>query len=216
MATKEEKPERVYWDACVFIHRFDPASPHKGTLSKITDLAERGKIQIATSVLTITEISRPRDNGKPLSEAEVEKLVRFFDNPFLLLRQIDRNLAALAGFIARSEVRAGRNIKNPDALHLATALLAQADSFCTYDDRLLKKDGLIPLVGATPQQGGAMPTLKIHQPALREEKAEPLSLFSLIPAKSLTSTTVAPKTEPTMGSDPVASPSPVASGRPTE
>lgn len=55
-------------------------------------------------------------------------------SPKVNVVQVSKSLAALAG-----QLKIKHGLKNIDAIHLATALLSEADEFVTNDQALLKK-----------------------------------------------------------------------------
>jgi len=53
----------VYWDSCVFISRIQGDPERIDLLRQLTSLAEKGKLLIVTSVLTIAEVLRTEHDG---------------------------------------------------------------------------------------------------------------------------------------------------------
>ncbi len=126
----------VYWDTCVFIHRLQATQEHINILRHLTRAAENGELEIVTSIFTSVEICYldKTQLTKPHFTIEQEnKIVEFLDNPYIKLRQIDRDVARKS----RSIVRNIPGIKPADALHLATAILYEVNEVQTYDPHLL-------------------------------------------------------------------------------
>jgi predicted nucleic acid-binding protein len=98
--------------------------------------AERGLIEIVVSALALVEVlARNRASG-----VDDQKVRDFFDNDYILLVNVDKHL----GDFARRLMLAGHSgLKPPDAIHLATACIANVSEFHTFDDRLLGLDGAI-------------------------------------------------------------------------
>jgi predicted nucleic acid-binding protein len=124
--------ERVYWDAVCFIGRLQPHPDRIAALRHWTDRAERGEVEIVTSAWTLCEVSKVDE--KLVDEEQEKKIADFFENPYILLRQIDRDVA----IETRRIVRAYR-LKPKDALHVATAVLTNCSVLHTYDDQHLTK-----------------------------------------------------------------------------
>jgi predicted nucleic acid-binding protein len=79
---------------------------------------------------------------KPTSD----KLAEFFENDYILLTNLDRMVAERG----RELMIAYGSLKPPDAVHLATAAISPGvEEMHTFDDRLLKLDGLIDKVDGT-------------------------------------------------------------------
>jgi predicted nucleic acid-binding protein len=102
----------------------------------VLDAAEQGVIEIAVSAIALVEVlARNR-----ASQIDDQRVRDFFDNDYILLINVDKQL----GDFARRLMLGGHSgLKPPDAIHLATACVANADAFHTFDDRLLALDGAI-------------------------------------------------------------------------
>lgn len=139
----------IYWDSDVFIHRIEETPDKIQTLRAITDAAERGEVRIVTSALTLVEVSK-LNNLELLPEWTEQRVIEFFENEYISVRTVDRFVAAMARPIIR-----GHNLKPPDAIHVATAIMARVNVMHTYDG-----EKLLPLTG------------RIHQPPLRIEEPQ--------------------------------------------
>ena len=127
----------VYWDACCFIGRIQREKDKIAELEELTELAEKEKLLIVTSTLTIVETLWGAGESEE-KKKDRETVSRYFEHPWIVLRALDRRTAEQA-----AEIRCAHNIKAPDAIHLATALRWGVKFYHTYDDRLLKKNGLL-------------------------------------------------------------------------
>jgi predicted nucleic acid-binding protein len=140
-------PSRVAWDSCTwiaYIQRERISDPDGKTIIEdrgamcrpVLDAAERGAIEIVVSALALVEVlARNRTGG-----IDDQKVRDFFDNEYILLVNVDKHL----GDFARLLMLSGHpGLKPPDAIHLATARIANVDEFHTFDDRLLALDGVI-------------------------------------------------------------------------
>ena len=56
-------------------------------------------------------------------------------------QSVDIRVAAIAHDLRNYYALAGRTLKSPDAIHLATAILYRADEFHTFDDQLIALSG---------------------------------------------------------------------------
>lgn len=126
-----------YWDACCFISRIQRDPDHIDALEYITDEATAERAIIVTSALSIAEVNCiNREATLEEMARDAALIARYFDNPYVVVRQVTRRIAELAAAISREF-----GIKPPDAIHLATAIDAGVQIVHTYDDTLLKLDG---------------------------------------------------------------------------
>lgn len=155
-------PVRIYWDSCVYISCIQETPSRISTLKKIIQQAEDGEIVLITSTFILAEVVKIKDC--PLtSDEQSDKIKDFFDNEYIKVRDLDRKTASMANEIARAH-----SISPADAVHLATALRWQCDSFQTYDGekggptKLLAFDGKIgkpPLKIEIPTFSGSPPQI---------------------------------------------------------
>lgn len=150
MTTRQKR--RIYWDSVCFISRIQEQPGRILSLRSISDQAEAGNVDIVCSTWTIAEVVRLKGDPAPISVSDEQKIRDFFENPYIHARTLDRFTAELSAKITRQF-----GVKPKDAVHLATAILWEADEFHTYEDKLVNLDGQIEM---TP--GG--PTLKIVRP----------------------------------------------------
>jgi len=108
----------------------------------VLDAAERGVIEIVVSAIALVEVlARNRTSG-----IDDQRVRDFLDNDYILLVNVDKHL----GDFARRLMLAGHSgLKPPDAIHLATACIANVDELHTFDDRLLALDGVIDRLDGT-------------------------------------------------------------------
>ena len=150
-------PTKYYWDSCVFIDRLQ-RTPHRiGPLEQITNDAADGKVLIVTSTMAIAEVVRV--DSQENDETQDNLIRDYFDNDCIVVHQVDRRIAEDAARICRKT-----GVKPPDAIHVATALMADVSVLHTYDNNLLSKNGLV-----------GSPPLRIETPAARRVQ---LDMFS--------------------------------------
>jgi len=144
---------RVAWDSCTWIAHIQrerilgpdgkTVVEDRGAMCRpVLDAAERGVIEIVVSAIALVEVlARNRTSG--IDDQRVRDL---FDNDYILLVNVDKQL----GDFARRLMLAGHpGLKPPDAIHLATACVANVDEFHTFDDRLLALDGVFGRLDGT-------------------------------------------------------------------
>lgn len=127
----------VYWDTCVFLDLVQGTPDHAQSLNAIAEAAEAGRVRIVTSAFTLAEVIKTPDLG--LLPPEQETLIRdFFENDYIDVVNVDRFVAEEARSIARDH-----NLKPPDAVHVATAVLSAVAVLHSYDEKLLKLNGIV-------------------------------------------------------------------------
>jgi predicted nucleic acid-binding protein len=146
-------PSRVGWDSCTWIAyiqqekirgpNLQAVIEDRGAMCRhVLQAAEKGVIEIVVSALCLVEVlARNRTSGM-----DDQKVRDFFDNDCILLVNLDKQV----GDLARGLMLAGHaGLKPPDAVHLATACVANVDEFHTFDQRLLALDRQIDKADGT-------------------------------------------------------------------
>lgn len=121
---------RIYWDSMLFIYMLEshPAFGPK-VRSILADMIRRGDT-LCTSVFSIGEVlTGPRRRG---SYSGADRVKRYF-----LSGDVDVLPFTIDTADAFSMVRATTTVRPPDAVHLATASVAQVDLFLTNDNKLI-------------------------------------------------------------------------------
>ena len=122
---------KVYLDNCCLQRPLDSRGSTRIVLEAeavlgILTLLESGRIELVSSEVLLFEIDRTPNSVRQAYALEVLSKAR---RSVRLDERIEKRAAGLVGL----------GIKPLDALHLASAEEAQADCFCTCDDKLLKK-----------------------------------------------------------------------------
>jgi predicted nucleic acid-binding protein len=126
-----------YWDAVCLIawitdeRRSNPADMEG--LAEVTELVDSSKAIIMTSVLWRAEVL----NGS-MTQAQRKRLEEVFDPRSIVEVGIDSRVMELAGEIRnfhRNSTKKDvmKNIRVPDAIHLASAIIYNATEFHTFD-----------------------------------------------------------------------------------
>ena len=132
---------RRAWDSCNWISLIaEDEAARADICQRILTDASRGNGVILTSALTLAEVVKGR--GQPqLTETQEETIVRFFDHSYILIHDVTRAVAETARGLSRRH-----GLKPPDAIHLATALLGNADVFETWNmNDFGHLNGLVPI-----------------------------------------------------------------------
>ncbi|MFH1891265.1 MAG: type II toxin-antitoxin system VapC family toxin [Candidatus Zixiibacteriota bacterium] len=127
--------KRRYWDACTFLGWFNNESDKIGKCLGVKKLAEDGELVIVTSAITLTEVVWLKGQPK-LTERSEDTIREFFEQGFIAVRSVDRNIAEEARKLIWKY-----NVQPKDAIHVATALQLKILDFDTFDAGLMKLDG---------------------------------------------------------------------------
>ena len=124
----------IYWDTCVFL-TWILGGDNKGpnAVAGIDELVEgvhAYRYRLITSTLTDTEILRSR-----LAPEQIDKYDAIFDRSNVERVNLDERIAKLASEIRDYYWNATpkRNLKTPDAIHLATAIYLDSGTLYTFD-----------------------------------------------------------------------------------
>ncbi|MFM9842534.1 MAG: type II toxin-antitoxin system VapC family toxin [Dongiaceae bacterium] len=137
-------PKRVCWDACSWIALIQKEKIQKengrvenryGMCRSVIDLAVKGKIELATSAVSLAEVCR----HPGVAQASADAIKNFFEQDYILIVPTDQ----IVGEKARELMMAGYSkLKPPDAIHLATAIETPGIlELHSFDERLLEFDG---------------------------------------------------------------------------
>lgn len=120
-------------DSNVIIAALSGDEPDSPAAQHIIQAAQSGRVSVVLSAIVWGEVLGLRQNKTSASE----QLVKDFFLAFEQARFIDVT-PAIAQMAGSLRVSRGTKLRLPDAIHLATALHAQADNFITSDAVLLK------------------------------------------------------------------------------
>lgn len=126
----------VYLDANSIIYTVELVEPYRTTLQPVWAAARTGSLSIATSDLTLLEVLvKPLKIGNKSMEKDFRSLLQGTSDVRLLT--ITHPILERA-----ANLRASTNLKTPDALHAATALVAGCTLFVTNDPAFKRVPGL--------------------------------------------------------------------------
>lgn len=120
---------RVYLDASPIIYSVEKIAPYDAMLRSLWQSARQEQIQLCGSHLLLLEtLVRPLQSGH-------EHLANAF-RQLLTAREFDLYPISWPILERAAHIRATYRFKTPDAIHLATAIEANADAFITNDSKL--------------------------------------------------------------------------------
>ena len=123
----QELGQRVYFDANIIIYLVEGFTPYLDQLRALSVALNTNEITAVTSELTLAEVLvKPIKDNLPA----IQQAYKIFltPTPVLNVTAIDRGVLEEA-----ANLRATTKLKLPDAIHLATAMQRQSDSFLTND-----------------------------------------------------------------------------------
>jgi uncharacterized protein len=126
---------RIYLDSSAIIYGLEGRPRVRDEVVRAIETAEASDGVVLTS-----QLSRLECRVKPLRDGNELLLARydaFFTRPGLVLLDVHSLVLDHA-----TDLRAKHGFKTPDAIHLATALLTQAERFLTGDGELKKCAGI--------------------------------------------------------------------------
>jgi len=120
---------RVYLDTNIWIYALEGYPAFAQDLTQLFQGIDRGNLSIVTSELSLAEVLiKPFQNQDLAQQTAYKQLIRNSQN--LTVIPVSREV-----LIEAAKLRASINIKLPDAIHAATALLTQCSTFLTNDER---------------------------------------------------------------------------------
>lgn len=121
---------RIALDTSLFIYLVERHPTFFPKVEPVFRELDAGTVKGIASVLTLLEVLvRPIEVGAIALANEFRDVVSAAPNLDLVV--VDTNISELA-----AKIRAAHRFRTPDAIHLATAVHANADAFVTNDTRL--------------------------------------------------------------------------------
>lgn len=169
----------IAWDTMVLINAVEgdaipPPDPAKSRWADIEPMyrdAERGKVGILISEISIAEACKVRCvRDGAVTTDEAERMVReFLDNRYVERRPADRRESMLAAELVRTH-----HLETCDALIVATALIHDAKALYTRDGKKRRQSQPSPLKLDGQLSYAGRPPLKIKEPSAAEWLRAPL------------------------------------------
>jgi predicted nucleic acid-binding protein len=120
---------RVYLDTNIWIYALEGYPLFVQDLTQLLQTIDQGNLSAVTSELSIAEVLvKPFQNQDLIQQATYKQVISSSQN--LSVIPVNRQI-----LIEAAKLRANVNIKLPDAIHAATALLTQCSTFLTNDQR---------------------------------------------------------------------------------
>jgi predicted nucleic acid-binding protein len=128
--------ERVYLDTNIFIYAIEGYPDFVDELNQLFDSIDAGNFRAFTSELTLAEaLVRPLMDGNLEIQAVYQQALQ--SSEVLEVVVVSRDV-----LIEAARLRAIANLRLPDAIHGATAILSGCETFLTNDRRLTALPGI--------------------------------------------------------------------------
>lgn len=123
-----ELGQRIYLDSNIVIYAIEGLAQYAAQVQPLLDAMDSAEVLIVTSELTLAEVLVGPLKTQNLS---IQQTYRAFltTTPTLEVAPISRTVLTEA-----AQLRATTKLKLPDAIHLATAMQYQCDTFLTNDE----------------------------------------------------------------------------------
>ena len=133
---------KYYWDANVFLAWLKDEKPPQRTteemegLSEIVQEIDSGNTILITSSLINTEVL-----VSTLSQDAIAKFQLSLKRSNVHIANVSERVTQLTARIRNFYQNTNKKLKPMDAIHLATAIIYEADEFHTFDPHLLRHNG---------------------------------------------------------------------------
>lgn len=128
--------KRVYLDTNIWIYALEGYPTFIQDLNELFQSIDQGNLSAVTSELSLAEVLVKPFQSQNLTQQATYKQV-ISSSPNLSVISVSRDI-----LVEAARLRGSVNIKLPDAIHAATALLTQCSTFLTNDQRFGQVPGL--------------------------------------------------------------------------
>lgn len=126
----QARPPLYGVDSMVFVYHFEAHEEFGPAAGRLLQAAEEGRCRLVCSVLAELEVLVvPKRNHRQDLCGRYREVFESFPN--LTVLNVDMEIAGIA-----SDLRATYSLRTPDAIHVATALRADATAFISQDGRV--------------------------------------------------------------------------------
>ncbi|MCY4618653.1 MAG: type II toxin-antitoxin system VapC family toxin [Chloroflexi bacterium] len=127
--------DSVYFDAGVFIAWFNNEPGRADTIERVLTASSSGTLRAITSIVSLAEVVYLRQTHSRLSPEELDRRINslLLNERLIGLVQLDETVALRARQFVRVASNDRERLTVLDAIHLASAVHAEARYFATYD-----------------------------------------------------------------------------------
>ena len=126
---------RFYFDASVYLAFLNSEPDRADAVASLLDDAQHGSIEVITSTVSLAEVVYLRSRASDLSPEETDERIDGLlrNEAVTTLVQLSSEIGVLARRFARVPQPRQSHLRVRDAIHLATAVVANVEFFCSYD-----------------------------------------------------------------------------------
>ncbi len=122
--------EKIYWESSCFIALLKKEEGRIRACQGTIDKAEKNELIIVTSAITFIEVVK-LPGETPLKREAENTIRKFFENSFINVREVDRQI----GIIARDLMWKHEGLRPNDSIHIATAIFYKIPKLHSFDER---------------------------------------------------------------------------------
>lgn len=131
-----------YWDSVVWLGILNEEEGKLAVCTQLLQQAQDGDARLVCSAITLTEVVHIQ-GGYAFMNPDKEAIISaYFTHEYIKIRSVDRRHAEKARELVWRYHDIG--LRPKDAIHAATAMIANVDVLNTYDPDLLQLDGMLP------------------------------------------------------------------------
>ena len=125
----------IYFDASVFIAWLNNEDARAISIGQVLAAAKDIELDILTSIITLTEVAYVRRDQDSLDLEETDQIINaiLLDESLVSIVPYDQSVALQARRLVRRDPVSREGLQVLDAIHFASAEVAGADFFATYD-----------------------------------------------------------------------------------
>ena len=123
---------KIYWDSSCFLAWLKPEQSRRKQCKEVLEAAENKELVIYTSAIALIEVIRGDKGPLRIQENQEQKIRGFFEQPYIVIAQVTRQIAEAARQLIWSE-----NLRPRDSVHIATAIdLGVLEVHC-FDQKMI-------------------------------------------------------------------------------
>ena len=128
-----------YWDSVIWLGILNEEADKLAICTQLLQEAQSGEARLVCSAITLTEVVHIQGGYEFMNPDKEAVISDYFKHEYIKIRNVDRRHAERARELVWRYHDIG--LRPKDAIHAATAIIANVDVLNTYDPDLLKLNG---------------------------------------------------------------------------